>query len=392
MNINKFIINPLLFIIVAALSFFSFVGCQNDSDISGGSLGSDSTLESSGSEMSSEVSSESSETDTAAPIITGNDAEIYIGEEIDYKTLVSVIDELDSDPQITVDDSKVDIDTAGVYPVIFTAKDSSGNIAELTINLTVKVNDTTPPVVTGQNFEVALGDSVSYKKQITVTDDYDNAPVISVDNSKVDLETLGTYPVKYTVTDASGNSTVLELTVTVKERTADPEITEEYVLSEANVLLEKIIKEEDSDLQKIYSIYRWCKTNIGYLGKADKTSWVIAAHDGFVKRSGDCYTYFAVSKALLTAAGFETFDVAKIPTRNNHYWLLVNLNGEYYHFDTTRFIYENSNFCMLTDEEIWKWDNTYYKGEHSYDNTGLPAVSTNSVQHRINYASDRVSD
>lgn len=257
------------------------------------------------------------------------------------------------------------------------------------------VVDVTPPTVTGKDFTVTQGDSVSYKKQITVSDDFDKNPTIHVDNSAVDLDTPGVYPVIYTVTDSAGNSTVLTLMLTVVERGPDKAATEEYVLYLARQILDEITDDSMSDLQVAYSIYRWSKRNIGYISTSDKTSWVVGAYNAFTKRQGDCFSYFSASKALLTAAGIEHADVYRPPNsvrKSSHYWLLVNVGDGWYHFDSTPFIYDNSNFFMLTDEEIQAWDKKYHKGEHGYDPDGLPEVATESIQYKVNYSSSKLNE
>ncbi len=253
-------------------------------------------------------------------------------------------------------------------------------------------SDVTPPTVTGQDFEITQGDSVSYRKQVSVSDDKDENPTISIDNSAVDLDTPGVYPVIYTVTDAAGNKTVFTLQLTVLKKIT-PAPTEEYVLSEAEKILAEITDDSLSDLQVAYSIYRWTKYNIGYYDSSDKTSWLVGAYEGFQKRRGDCFTYFSVSKALLTAAGIDNVDMVKYRSsekQSRHYWSLVNVGVGWYHFDSTPYVYKESNFFMVTDEELSKWDNKYYKNAHAFVDEGLPERATESIQDRINYSSSKL--
>lgn len=253
--------------------------------------------------------------------------------------------------------------------------------------------DTTPPTVIGSDFEIKLGDSVSYRKQITVTDDCDENPTIAVDNSAVDLDTPGVYPVVYTVTDSAGNSTVLTLQMTVVKEII-PAPTEDYVLDQAEQILQQIAGGAMSDLEVAYSIYRWTKYNIGYLDSSDKTTWLVGAFDGFTNRRGDCYTYYAVAKALLTAAGIDNVDMVKYrtsETQSRHYWLLVNVGGGWYHFDATPYVYKNANFFMVTDQELATWDAKYYKGAHNFIDEGIPARATDSIQDRVNYSSSKLN-
>ena len=328
--------------------------------------------------------------DTTAPAIKGEDHTILQWDSVDYAALVTVKDNRDPSPTLSFDASLVMTDIPGTYPITYTATDEAGNSATLTLQITVLYKDITPPTVDGSDFSITVGDSVSYKKQITVTDDSDLSPKIEVDNSAVDIENPGVYPVVYTVTDASGNFTKLTLYLTVNKKNPVKGPNEDYVLMQAESILASITNDSMSDLQVAYTIYRWTKNNIAYVDTSDKTNWVVGAYDGFRNRSGDCYTYYAVSKALLTAADIDNVDVVKhrtSSTASRHYWLLVNVGDGWYHMDCTRYVYKNANFFMLTDAEISAWDAKYYRGAHTYLKEGLPAVSTVSIQDRVNYNS-----
>ncbi|MBQ6670929.1 MAG: transglutaminase domain-containing protein [Firmicutes bacterium] len=77
--------------------------------------------------------------DREAPVIEGvKNRTVYIGETIAYKAGVTVTDNMDPEPKLTIDNSQVDLDKVGVYPVTYTATDFSGNMAKITINLKVE--------------------------------------------------------------------------------------------------------------------------------------------------------------------------------------------------------------------------------------------------------------
>ena len=322
--------------------------------------------------------------------VVGKNIEIIQGQEVSYNELITVTNAV-GEYSVNIDSSAVQNSTPGVYTVSYTVTDEAGNTAQCTVQVTVKeAPDTIPPTVLGTDFQITIGDGVSYKKQIEVSDDKDPTPAISVDNSAVDLEKPGTYPVVYTVTDKSGNSTVLTLYLTIVEKEYNWTETEKYVYGEAEKILDRITTDSMSDLDVAYAIYRWTKNNIGYWGSSDKTDWIKAAHDALKSGVSDCFGFFAVSKALLTVAEIDTHDMEKDRVSDKvtrHYWLLVNVGDGWYHFDTTRFRYENSNFFMLTNEEIWAWDNKYYPGTHTYITEGVPEVATKSIQDRVDYNS-----
>lgn len=77
--------------------------------------------------------------DEEPPVIEGAvDLEFFLGESIAYKSGITVTDNESASPKLTVDNSQVDTDTAGTYPVTYTATDDAGNTASVTVNLTLK--------------------------------------------------------------------------------------------------------------------------------------------------------------------------------------------------------------------------------------------------------------
>ncbi len=120
-----------------------------------------------------------------------------------------------------------------------------------------------------------------------------------------------------------------------------------------------------SEREKARVIYDWITQNIHY--RSDSDIMAIMYHDriaeavweGLSERHGNCYTYYAVSAALLSRAGFlvkKAWTVnpyEKFESEQYHYWNLVLMNGEWLHFDTTpNFDGTILNNFLLTEEEI----------------------------------------
>ena len=255
--------------------------------------------------------------------------------------------------------------------------------------------DTEPPVISASDFEITEGDTVSYKKHFSVIDNTDEDPVIEIDNSEVDTDTPGQYEVTYTVYDHSGNATITKITLTVKKKvyTFD-ENAEEWLSQEAQAILQEIVTDDMNAMQKGYAIYRWTKKHISYADSSYRDDYRVAAHNGFLKRRGDCFTYFAVSKVLLDEAGIENIDMVKLRKSNKesrHYWSLINVGTGWYHFDCTQYVYPKSNFYMVTDKELKNWDKRYYRNGHRYDPKGLPEMATKSVQSMIKYSAAKLT-
>lgn len=68
--------------------------------------------------------------DTDAPVIhCGEPKTFLLGETADYLSGITVTDDHDPTPTLTVDSSQVLIDTPGIYSIVYTATDASGNVS-----------------------------------------------------------------------------------------------------------------------------------------------------------------------------------------------------------------------------------------------------------------------
>ncbi len=77
--------------------------------------------------------------DAVPPQIQGAaDKEYFLGENISYMDGVTAEDAVDGACEVSVDNSGVDPEKEGTYPVLYTAKDLSGNEASLTVQYTIR--------------------------------------------------------------------------------------------------------------------------------------------------------------------------------------------------------------------------------------------------------------
>lgn len=79
--------------------------------------------------------------DKEAPVIRGAKNLTYlIGGSISYRKRVAVTDNSGEEVSLEVDTSGVNLTKEGVYPVVYSATDAAGNVASVTVNLTVKAS------------------------------------------------------------------------------------------------------------------------------------------------------------------------------------------------------------------------------------------------------------
>lgn len=235
---------------------------------------------------------------------------------------------------------KYSFSALGTYPISLILTDAEGREFSYTASLTL-VNDTTPPTINGlRDLATYLGGTVSYFKGVTAVDDCDAGVTLTVNTEKVNLKELGIYEVIYRATDAAGNVTELRRTLTVYEQ----EITEEMLYNRLDPILSNILSDGINTQEKLHAIYNYVYENISiYVPTSDKSSWVRAAYNGLVERSGDCFTYFALAKAMMERVGIENMDIERDPSvvamvNERHYWSLVNIGTadepKWYHLDT----------------------------------------------------------
>ena len=229
------------------------------------------------------------------------------------------------------------------------------------------VFDTEPPVIAGvSDLSAGIGEGIAYRSGIVVTDDVDPEPVLSVDTSKVDPSREGSYPVIYTATDFAGNTSSRTATLHIYREI----VTKSMVTQLLDKQLAPIIGVNMTTEEKVRVVYQFVYQSVSYENKSDKSDWVRAAYYGLTSGYGDCFTYFAVSKACFEYLGIENLDIQRtvgiVPER--HYWNLVNLgNGQWYHFDACHLLDKQPPWgCLLTDAQLES-----YSKYRVYEDSGI---------------------
>lgn len=238
--------------------------------------------------------------------------------------------------------------------------------------------DTEAPVITGvQEITAYLGDSISYKKGISVTDNSDETVELKIDTSAVDVSTIGDYPVVYSASDSAGNMTSVDAVLHIIEQ---PGIGESDVAPLADAVISKVTTPEMSNWDKAYALWNWCRQNVKYSYSAgNRTSVWTGAYEGLHDRTGDCYTFYATYEVLLKRVGIETMKVSRIDDESNHWWNLVNLGDGWYHCDTSpRRIGHTYKCFMQTDEQIQQYTDFYTEkpNYYTFDTTLYPERGT----------------
>ncbi len=276
----------------------------------------------------------------------------------------------------------------GEQSLALIATDQKGRECTIPVKLRL-VKDTEPPVILGAaDLSACLGDGIAYRSGITVSDNCDGDVKLTVDSSAVNQTVEGSYPVIYTATDAVGNTATVTVTLYLyKER-----VTEEMLYAVLDPIIESRIPTSGRLELQVREIYDYVYYNIEYATHSDKSDWVRAAYEGLRTGQGDCYTYFALSKAFFERLNIENMDIQRTPgiVDERHYWNYVNIgnaaNPRWYHFDACQLIGVTYNFgCLLTDAQVKAY--TAYRTDengvgnyfYAYDNTRYPTSHTTII-------------
>ncbi|CRZ33837.1 transglutaminase superfamily protein [Herbinix hemicellulosilytica] len=303
--------------------------------------------------------------DTTPPKAVALDKEVWKGDVLAAQDFVTDISDA-SDVKVTFAEEP-DFETLGTKEITIILEDTYGNKSEVKSMLTVK-EDTEPPVFSGiKNQIVYVGDKISYKKGVSVKDNKDTDISFQVDSSNVNLNKAGTYKVYYIAEDSSGNKAKETATITVLPLT----VTEEMLNEKVDKILAKIMKEGMTKREIAWEIYQWVKKNVVYTGYSDKSDWRKEAYRGIVTGMGDCFTYYAISEALLTRAGIDNMRVTRVGGKTEHFWNLINCGDGWYHFDSCPNKDKRQTF-MLTDAEVEELTRLRGNNYYTFDKSLYP--------------------
>ncbi len=262
-----------------------------------------------------------------------------------------------------------DLTKTGSQVVEVAAVDESGNETVKQAALTL-YEDTEAPVIQGAaDFIHFVGENISYRRNVRVSDNSGEEITLEIDSSGVNLGAEGVYPVVYTAKDRAGNigSVTVNLTVMVRRYTL------EEVNALADLVLAQIITPDMSDRDKAWAIYSYVISHVAYISHEEKGDWIKAAYKGLAESRGDCYTYACTAKALLTRAGIANMDIQKIPSGTEHYWNLVDVGDGWYHFDTTPRT-DHPTIFLWTEAELMEYSAQHWNA-FNYDHSLYPAVN-----------------
>lgn len=271
--------------------------------------------------------------------------------------------------------------SAGRCTVVLIYTAPNGDKTPIEAYFTLEI-DEMPPVIHGaKDISVCLGEGISYRSGVSVTDDFDGNVRLEIDSSAVNPTEAGSYPVIYTALDHAGNVATVSVRVWIYRET----VTEEMLWQKVDeVIAVNGIRNLSTKEKQAREIFEFVYYNIRYDAYSDKNDWVRAAYEGLKNGYGDCYTYFAVSKAFFVRLGIDNIDVKRTEgiVTERHYWNLVNIgtpqSPAWYHFDACQLSGVSFKGCLLTDGQLAEYsaNRANEAGQRDYfyafDATALP--------------------
>ncbi|MBE6569659.1 MAG: hypothetical protein E7658_05525 [Ruminococcaceae bacterium] len=306
--------------------------------------------------------------DTTAPNLILKETTVFTGDSVGPEYFVLSAEDA-AEVIYRFDGPEPVSDTPGEYTIKIIASDPSGNQSSAETVYYV-ADDTTPPVIYGAvDKQILVGETVSFKKGVYAVDNRDGDVAFKVDSSAVNTTEEGIYPITYTSIDAAGNEASITVYLKVKVNNMDA------VNELADGILAQIITAGMTEREKAWAIYSWITASLKY---STRTSYLMGnytegAYSGLTIRSGNCYIYYAVSGALLTRAGIENIMIQRDKPDNPHYWNMVKIDGDWYHFDTCPQYSGHKMQCFLkTDKELAAYNEYEVADYYSFDATLYP--------------------
>ena len=313
-------------------------------------------------------------TDTTAPVAEGLSEFLFYSYEgnTDLPDAMSLISSVSDVTECSAEFAKdYDFTSNGEFDAEIVVSDTSGNTTTVTVPCTV-ICDTTAPEISGvEELYFTQGETFSYTKNITVTDDYDENPTLDVDTSGVNPDKRGVYTITYTATDAAGNTSTKTTSVHVLSAKIAA-ATEETVYGMADAILAEIITDDMDQKAQAKAVFDWVVYNITYSESAGIDDLLSAAYKGMYNRVGDCTVKQKTAEVLLNRLGIKNMEIEKIRDHRGHYWLLIDIGEGWYHYDPNLQL-DGTLIFYWHDADLWAYSNAH-SNTHNYDKSKYPTI------------------
>jgi hypothetical protein len=227
------------------------------------------------------------------------------------------------------------------------------------------------------------GDGAVLREGVSAIDDCFGEVTLSVDASELDTSRPGMYSVTYRATDVVGNATEQTAYVTVYSAPFD----EGKLIAACDEILARIAPDTTDRERVCRAVYAYVQDALSYFPVSDHSHAGRAALTALEHGRGDCFSYFALAKALLERAGIPCLEIERTHKagEQTHFWLMVDLDytgraPRWYHFDPT--VVDGGGAagrgCLFTDAQLDAY-NEKDKGFYLYDRDQYPTTETDII-------------
>lgn len=290
--------------------------------------------------------------DTIAPVVQTKSYHYFIGDEFDANQFVDKIEDFTT-VSVKMND-EINFKKNGSYEVNLSFVDEGNNITTKKAKLKVEKDITAPVIKAPDSITIKKGDSILYKKLISVTDNRDGKITdFEIDSSNVNFTRVGKYSITITATDANKNTSSKSIPVIIELKNKAQ--AKEEAKSYAKDILKKITNSSMTKEQKLKSIYKYVKKTYKYnsLHEGTINDYYIDALNGLMTNQGDCYVVNAMARCLMEEAGIKTVGVfiSDGKYKNDHITFMANTGNGWYHYS-----------CMRKSDkvDIYKWTDAQY--------------------------------
>ncbi|MFS0873509.1 transglutaminase domain-containing protein [Paenibacillus xylanilyticus] len=208
------------------------------------------------------------------------------------------------------------------------------------------------------------------------------------------------YTVKSYAFNYKGSNVSAEVHVNLSYRETKEQT--DYVNRKVTSVLKEIITPGMTNHEKVKAIHDWIVLNLAY----DTSLQKYTAYDGLVTGSTVCQGYSLLAYRMLERVGIDNRIVEGTAGDQLHAWNIVNLDGKWYHMDTTwddptpdRRGKVSHNYYLLSDDEmardhIWSGKGKYPAAPDPYREAlqtlmqtgGSKAAAYQKLYHTLEYS------